>query len=97
MTMMIAIMIMMMMMTMTTTETTMMMTNLCSGKMKSCAFVFVHTPHICMALTIVFHDKDHGDHDVYDHPANHDDCDSHDVLDHHGYHDDLEQYFSNIK
>ena len=71
--------------------------NLSSGEMKSCAFVFVHTPHICMALTIVFHDKDHGDHDVYDHPANHDDCDSHDVLDHHGYHDDLEQYFSNIK
>ena len=50
-----------------------------------------------MALTIVFHDKDHSDHDVYDNPANHDDCDSHDVLDHHGYHDDLEQYFSNIK
>ena len=63
----------MMMMTMTTT-----MTDLCSGKMKSCAFVFVHTPHICLALTIMFYDKDHGDHDAYDDPANPDDRDSHD-------------------
>ena len=44
--------------------------------MKSCAFVFVHTPHICMALTITFHDKDNADHDESDYPADH-------VLDHH--------------
>ena len=74
-----------MMMMMTLMTMMMMMINLCSSKMKRCAFVFIHTPYICLALTIILHDKDHANHDEYDDPA---DLDGHNVLDHHDYPDD---------